>query len=190
MSLGGTRSLKLDVRIVTASNRDLRKEVRDGRFREDLYFRLNGATLKLPPLRDRPSDVALLARHFLDQLPGRKMSLSREALTKLESYTWPGNIRELQMVVRRAAALAKNDLLEPADLPLDLVSSGWKAAFKTGLTLAELENEYIKTVLEENKGHRGRTARALGIDAKTIYNKLGSEEGRRPARAADRKRED
>jgi DNA-binding NtrC family response regulator len=182
--LGSTRPLKLDVRIVTATNRDLRKEVRDGRFREDLYFRLNGATLKLPALRDRPKDIALLARHFLDQQPGRKMSLGRSAIDKLESYTWPGNVRELQMVVRRAAALAKAEVVEAGDLPIDLVSAGRKAAFKTGLTLAELEREYIKTVLEENKGHRGKTARALGIDAKTLYNKLASDKGaaRRPGR--------
>ena len=177
--VGGTRPTKLDVRIVAATNRNLTSDVRDGRFREDLYFRLNGVTLKLPPLRERPRDVALLARHFLDAEPGPKKTPSPAALAKLQSYSWPGNVRELQMLMRRAAALSKSDILEPDDLPILLASSSRKAAFRSNLTLAELEDQYIRTVLEENSGHRGRTARALGIDAKTLYNRLGPERPRR-----------
>ena len=176
--VGATRPVRLDVRIVAATNRELNKEVRDGRFREDLYFRLNGVTLKLPPLRERPRDVSLLATHFLVSASGGRKSLSPTAIRKLESYTWPGNVRELMMVVKRAAVLARGEVLEPSDLPIDLASTGRRGAFKTGLTLAELEEQYIKTVLDEQGGHRGRTARALGIDAKTLYNKLGSERPR------------
>ncbi len=176
--VGGTRPMKLDVRIVAATHRDLVKEVREGRFREDLYFRLNGVTLKLPPLRTRVRDIALLAVHFLDSLPGPKRALHPDALRKLESYTWPGNVRELQMVIRRAAALSRHETLEPDDLVIDLVRSSGKAAFRTGQTLVEVERDYIKTVLDEHDGHRGRTARALGIDAKTLYNKLGPERPR------------
>jgi DNA-binding NtrC family response regulator len=176
--LGSSRPHRLDVRIVTASNRDLAKDVREGRFREDLYFRLDGVTVTLPPLRARTGDVGLLALHFLNAQAGPRRSLSPLALRKLESYTWPGNVRELQMVMRRAAALTRRDVLEPEDLPIDLRRSGSKAAFRTGLTLAQLEQEYIKTVLADNAGHRGRTAQALGIDAKTLYNKIGPERPR------------
>ncbi len=176
--VGGARPVRLDVRIVAATNRDLKKAVREGRFREDLYFRLDGVTLKLPPLRERPRDIPLLASHFLAAASAGRKSLSSATLRKLESYTWPGNVRELQMVMKRAAVLTRGDVIEPQDLPIDLATSGWRAAFKSGLTLAELEGEYIKTVLHENAGHRGKTARALGIDAKTLYKKLGPENPR------------
>jgi DNA-binding NtrC family response regulator len=176
--LGASRALRVDVRIVSATNRDLRREVRDGRFREDFYFRLNGISVRLPPLRDRRKDVALLASHFLGLVPGARKTLGPAAVAKLESYSWPGNVRELQMVIRRSAVMARRDVIEAEDLPIDLVNSSWRSSFKTGLTLAELEKEYIKTVLQENQGHRGRTARALGIDAKTLYNKIGAERPR------------
>jgi DNA-binding NtrC family response regulator len=177
--VGGTRPTKLDVRIVAATNRNLTSDVREGRFREDLYFRLNGVTLRLPPLRERPRDVALLARHFLDAEAGPKKTPGPAALAKLQSYSWPGNVRELQMLMRRPAALSTAEILEPDDFPIGLASSSRKAAFRSNLTLAELEEQHIKSVLEENGGHRGRTARALGIDAKTQYNRLGPERPRR-----------
>jgi two-component system, NtrC family, response regulator AtoC len=177
--VGGTRSVHLDVRIVSATNKNLKEASTSGGFREDLYFRLNGVTLELPPLRDRKGDIALLAAHFLKKAGGKPRSLSRAAVQKLEAYAWPGNIRELQMVVRRAAVLASRETLEPEDLPLEAKSAGgWKAAMRSGMTLAEVEAEYIRKVLDENQGHRGRTAKALGIDAKTLYNKLGPDRPR------------
>jgi two-component system, NtrC family, response regulator AtoC len=178
--VGGTRSVHLDVRIVSATNKNLKEASTSGAFREDLYFRLNGVTLALPPLRDRKGDIALLAAHFLKKTGGKPRSLSRAAVQKLEAYPWPGNIRELQMVVRRAAVLASRETLEPEDLPLEAKSAGgWKAAMRGGMTLAEVEAEYIRKVLDENDGHRGRTAKALGIDAKTLYNKLGPDRPRK-----------
>jgi DNA-binding NtrC family response regulator len=97
----------------------------------------------------------------------------------LQNYAWPGNVRELQMVMQRAAILSSSDTLDAADLPLDVRDQNWKAAaVKTGLSLAEMEKEYIETVLKEHDGHRGKTARALGIDPKTLYNKLGPERPR------------
>jgi two-component system response regulator AtoC len=177
--VGGTRSVQLDVRIVSATNKNLKEASTSGGFREDLYFRLNGVTLELPPLRDRKGDIALLAAHFLKKAGGKPKGLSRAAVQKLEAYPWPGNIRELQMVMRRAAVLASRETLEPEDLPLEAKSAGgWKAALRSGMTLAEVENEYIRKVLDENDGHRGRTAKALGIDAKTLYNKLGPDRPR------------
>jgi DNA-binding NtrC family response regulator len=175
--VGGTRSVHLDVRLVSATNKNLKEASQAGSFREDLYFRLNGVTLSLPPLRERRGDIALLAAHFLEKAGG-KQRLSRAAVQKLEAYAWPGNVRELLMVLRRAVVLATGETLGPEDLPLEVKDAGRKSAMRTGLTLAELEKEYIQKVLEENQGHRGRTAKALGIDAKTLYNKLGADRPR------------
>jgi DNA-binding NtrC family response regulator len=178
MHVGGVRTLRSDVRLVAATNKDLAEEMRAGRFRADLFYRLNGVTLRIPPLRERPDDIPLLALHFLRQLGGERQLTSR-ALQALKGYTWPGNVRELRMVIQRAAILARKDTLDSADMVLE-ASESWKVtALKTGLTLAELENEYIQTVLKLHNGHRGQTARALGIDPKTLYNKLGPEPGRR-----------
>jgi DNA-binding NtrC family response regulator len=179
--VGGTRSVRADVRVVSATNKDLRKQTQSGAFREDLYFRLNGVTLTLPPLRERKGDISLLAVHFLDRATGRdrKRDFSRRALDKLLAYSWPGNVRELQMVVRRAAALSGADTLDAEDLPLDIRDQNWKAPATAGMTLAEMERDYIQQVLRENDGHRGKTARALGIDVKTLYNKLGPERQRK-----------
>jgi two-component system response regulator AtoC len=173
--VGGMRSVRSDVRVVAATNKDLEQEIAAGRFRQDLYYRLNGITLPLPPLRDRPEDVALLARHFLGRFaPDKK--LSRRALDVLQGHTWPGNVRELQMAMQRAAALCPNETVEAEDLPLRKEPPrDWTAsAARAGLTLEELERQYIQTVLDANQGHRGKTAKALGLDPKTLYNKLGA----------------
>jgi DNA-binding NtrC family response regulator len=179
--VGGTRPVRTDVRIVSATNKNVKAEMQEGRFREDLYYRLNGVTVKLPPLRERKADVALLARHFLDRYAPKK-KLTIRAIESLQTYAWPGNVRELQMVIQRAAILTPSDTLDAPDLPLDVRDTNWKAAaVKTGLSLADMEKEYIETVLRENEGHRGKTARALGIDPKTLYNKLGPERPRKKA---------
>ncbi|HUG54660.1 MAG TPA: sigma-54 dependent transcriptional regulator [Vicinamibacteria bacterium] len=177
--VGGTRPVRTDVRLVSATNKEVKAEMQEGRFREDLYYRLNGVTLRLPPLRDRKGDIALLARHFLDRFAARKR-LTARAIEVLQGYAWPGNVRELQMVIQRAAILTSADTLDAPDLPLDVRDQNWKAAaVKSGLSLAEMEREYIETVLREHEGHRGKTARALGIDPKTLYNKLGPERPRK-----------
>jgi DNA-binding NtrC family response regulator len=177
--VGGTRPLKTDVRLVSATSKDLKKEVAEGRYRQDLYQRLNGVTLVLPALRERKGDVAPLAAFFLQRCAGGKKTLSEAALNTLEKYSWPGNVRELQMVVRRAAVLAKGDAITVEDLSLDMGQPNWRSAAVTaGLTLAELEKEYIHTILQQHEGHRGKAAKALGIDPKTLYNKLGPERQR------------
>ena len=179
--VGGTRPVRTDVRLVSATNKNVKSEMQEGRFREDLYYRLNGVTVKLPPLRERKPDVALLARHFLDRYSPKK-KLTVRAIESLQTYAWPGNVRELQMVIQRAAILTASDTLDAPDLPLDVRDTNWKAAaVKTGLSLADMEKEYIETVLREHEGHRGKTARALGIDPKTLYNKLGPERPRKKA---------
>jgi DNA-binding NtrC family response regulator len=179
LRVGSTRPVRVDVRIVSATNKDVKTEMQEGRFREDLYYRLNGVTIRLPPLRERRADIPLLARHFLDRFGPRKQ-LTPRALDTLGAYTWPGNIRELQMVIHRAAILAAKDTIDADDLPLDVRDQGWKAAaVRTSMSLADIEREYIETVLRQNEGHRGKTARALGIDPKTLYNKLGPERPRK-----------
>jgi transcriptional regulator with PAS, ATPase and Fis domain len=179
--VGGTRPVRTDVRLVSATNKDVKTEMQSGKFREDLYYRLNGVTLRLPPLRERKDDVPLLARHFVDRHGGHK-KLTARAYEALQQYSWPGNVRELQMVIQRAVILGQRDTIDADDLPMDFREVNWKAAaVRSGLTLEEMEREYIGTVLRENDGHRGRTAKALGIDPKTLYNKLGPERPRRKA---------
>jgi two-component system response regulator AtoC len=177
--VGGTRPVRSDVRLVSATNKDLKHATQTGEFREDLFYRLNGVTLRLPPLRERKDDIALLARHFLDRFAPQK-KLSARAIQTLQQYSWPGNVRELLMLIQRACVLTASDTIDAEELPLDVRDQNWKsAAVRTGLTLAEMEKEYIETVLQENEGHRGKTARALGIDPKTLYNKLGPERPRK-----------
>jgi DNA-binding NtrC family response regulator len=181
LRVGSTRPVRVDVRIVSATNKDVKKEMQEGRFREDLYYRLNGVTIRLPPLRERRGDVPLLARHFLDRFGARKQFTPR-ALETLSAYAWPGNVRELQMVIHRAALLAPKDTIDADDLPLDVRDQGWKTtAVRSAMSLAEIERDYIESVLRQNDGHRGKTARALGIDPKTLYNKLGPERPRKKA---------
>ncbi len=171
LRVGGTRPMRADVRLVAAS-RSTRTEMGDA------------VTVKLPPLRERRGDVPLLARHFLERLAPRK-KLTPRALEVLQGYGWPGNVRELAMVIERAALLAAADTIDAADLPLDVRDQSWKsAAVRASLSLAEMEREYIETVLRQHDGHRGKTARALGIDPKTLYNKLGPERPRKKADAA------
>jgi DNA-binding NtrC family response regulator len=177
--VGGTRSIHADVRIVSATNKRLKGEMQAGRFREDLYYRMNGVTLTLPPLRERPADVPLLAAHFLARAAPRKR-LSPPAIEALRLYQWPGNVRELQMVIQRAAILCPRETIDISDLPIEASETPWTvAATRTGMTLAEMERQYIESVLRAHDGHRGKAATALGIDPKTLYNKLGPERPRR-----------
>jgi len=169
--VGGTRPVSVDVRIVSATNRDLRAEVEAGRFRQDLFYRLNGVSARVPPLRERRADIPLLARHFLDRASRGRM-LDGDALRLLTSYDWPGNVRELEMVIGRAAILSTNPTIGTSDLPVEVHPRAAPRVLATDLTLAQMEREYVLTVLEKHRGHRGQTAQALGIDPKTLYNKL------------------
>jgi DNA-binding NtrC family response regulator len=171
--VGGTRPVRVDVRVVSATNRDLRAEVEAGRFREDLFYRVNGVSVRVPPLRERRGDVALLARHFLDQGGGGRL-LDDSAVEALRAYDWPGNVRELEMVVGRAALLTPGATIRGEDLPLEIRPRAAPRVLRTDLSLAEMEKEYVLAALERHRGHRGRTAEALEIDPKTLYNKLRS----------------
>jgi two-component system response regulator AtoC len=171
--VGGTRPVRVDVRVVSATNRDLRAEVEAGRFREDLFYRVDGVSVRVPPLRERRGDVALLARHFLDRGGGGRL-LDDSAVEALRAYDWPGNVRELEMVVGRAALLAPGATIRGEDLPLEIRPRAAPRVLRTDLSLAEMEKEYVLAALERHRGHRGRTAEALEIDPKTLYNKLRS----------------
>ncbi len=191
--VGGTRQIDVDVRVVSATNRDLRDLMGKGQFREELYYRVNVIAITLPPLRERDGDVALLAHTFLKKYgQGRERPLGgfeREALAVLEAHSWPGNVRELQNVIERACALADGDLIMLFDLPEHLrspraaaVTPGPSAA--TGLPLKEakarwltdLEAGYLAALLKRHDGNVSQAARAAGIDRKTFHrliNKYG-----------------
>ena len=175
---GGT-----ETRVVSAARKSLRAEVQAGRFREALYHRLNGVTLRLPPLRERKADIAPLAAHFLGRRGGGK-AISPAAADALRTYPWPGNVRELEIVIERAALVAESETIEAEDLRLGRGARSERAPHRTDLTLEAMEREYIRAVLRESGGHRGRAARALGIDPKTLYNRLGPERPRRRPRSA------
>ncbi|HVZ71927.1 MAG TPA: sigma-54 dependent transcriptional regulator [Polyangia bacterium] len=184
--VGGTDSIKVDVRLVCATNKDLEEEVKAGRFREDLYFRINVVTVRLPPLRERREDIPMLVGHFLNKTALRERrpptAMSPEALRLLTSYAWPGNVRELENAIERAVAVAKGSVILPSDLPPE-VGGGAEpgASAETGgllgevgkrPKLAELEQRYIQLVLGECSGNKKKAAEVLGIDRRTLYRAL------------------
>jgi two-component system response regulator HydG len=182
--LGGD-TVKADVRIIAATNRNLQQEVEAGRFREDLYYRLNVIAITAPPLRSRRDDVPLLVDHFLGiycAKNGRaRLNVSSEALAKLLDYSWPGNVRELENVIERAAVLCSSDVLGLTDLP-DVVTRASAAApsslvFEVGTPLAEVEQRMIRETLKRTEGDKSLAAQLLGISTRTIYRKLDEGSG-------------
>ncbi|HEU4579085.1 MAG TPA: sigma-54 dependent transcriptional regulator [Polyangiaceae bacterium] len=182
--LGGD-TVKADVRIIAATNRNLQQEVEAGRFREDLYYRLNVIAITAPPLRSRRDDVPLLVDHFLGiycAKNGRpRLSVASDALAKLLDYSWPGNVRELENVIERAAVLCPSDVLSLADLP-DAVTRASAPApsslvFEVGTPLAEVEQRMIRETLKRTEGDKSLAAQLLGISTRTIYRKLDEGSG-------------
>jgi len=182
--LGGD-TVRADVRIIAATNRNLQQEVEAGRFREDLYYRLNVIAITAPPLRSRRDDVPLLVDHFLGiycAKNGRpRLNVSSEALAKLLDYSWPGNVRELENVIERAAVLCPSDVLGLGDLP-DAVNRASAAApsslvFEVGTPLAEVEQRMIRETLKRTDGDKSLAAQLLGISTRTIYRKLDEGSG-------------
>jgi DNA-binding NtrC family response regulator len=184
--VGGAEAIRVDVRLVCATNKDLEEEVKAGRFREDLYFRINVVTIRLPPLRERREDIPVLVGHFLHKLALRERrepaAMSPEALRLLSGYAFPGNVRELENAIERAVAVAKGNVILPSDLPPE-VGGGPEpgAGAETGgilgevgnrPTLAELERRYIQLVLGEVGGNKKKAAEKLGIDRRTLYRAL------------------
>jgi DNA-binding NtrC family response regulator len=179
--LGGTGTRQVDVRVIAATNRDLEEMMREGTFREDLYYRLNVIHLALPALRQRPDDILPIAEKFLDQAgqrsaEQRQFQLAPDAQHALLAYRWPGNVRELHNILERGIALCTGGVIRKEDLPphvLERKESDFLAtAVARRMTLAELEREYIERVLEEEGGNKTRTAQRLDLDRKTLYRKL------------------
>ena len=172
--VGGTRPRRVDVRIVAATNRDLAEAMRQGEFRQDLYYRINTIAIALPPLRDRREDVALLAKHFVEGNAAYGVKrLGAAALAALEVYAWPGNVRELQHAIERAVILAKDEEIQPGDLPPE-VAGGTPppTSAPAGGSLEGMERQHIVSILRQVGGHRGKAAALLEIDPKTLYRKI------------------
>src|SRR5512138_635170 len=180
--VGANEAIPVDVRVVAATNKDLEAAVKAGRFREDLYYRLNVVTIRIPPLRERREDVPLLAEHFAAKHGRGKGAISPEARDALQSYDWPGNVRELENVVARALALNPSGIVVPADLPDRLRGRAPEPARGLPLpagfrpTLDDLSKRYAALVLGECGGNKTRAAELLGIDRKTLYRILGEGE--------------
>jgi DNA-binding NtrC family response regulator len=188
--VGGTDLIELDMRVVSATNRDLREEIAQGRFREELFYRINVIAIELPPLRERAGDVTLLAHAFLDKYGrGGERTLDEAALAALEAYAWPGNVRELQNVIERACALADGPTVRPRDLPDSVLArsaarapagpatDGRTPATRTDLPLKQakeqwmesLEGSYLRELLERHQGNISAAAKVAGIDRKTFH---------------------
>jgi DNA-binding NtrC family response regulator len=191
--VGGGRPIKVDVRVVAATNADLKKAVAEQAFREDLYYRLNVVPLSVPPLRERREDVPVLARHFVRKysLEFKKppAALSPEALEVLEAYPWPGNVRELENVIERCVALGEGPVIERRDLPFDLGFPGGVARARAGVTrlrdaCEEFERQFVLRTLERANWNRVEAARLLGLHRNSLKLKLARWKIRRPGPAA------
>jgi two-component system response regulator AtoC len=185
--VGGRRRCDADVRVIAATNRDLQQEIEEGRFRNDLYYRINALQLELPPLRDRREDIPLLAKHFAAPKP-----IADDALGLLSKHDWPGNVRELKHVIERALLIGGEPDIVAADLPAEVLAapvppgitvSGGAASAAASVAppapvatrgLKEIEREQILAVLEQVRWHRGKAAEILGVSPKTLYRKLRS----------------
>ncbi|MDK1031719.1 MAG: sigma-54 dependent transcriptional regulator [Planctomycetia bacterium] len=177
--VGGSETVKVDVRVILASNRDLMEEVKAGRFREDLYYRINVVAIHVPPLRERISDIPMLAEHFLSEICSRTdkvaLGFSDEAKQMLQAYRWPGNVRELENCVERAVILSKEHIIQPEDFPATL--HGDDEGETAGIqplkrALEEPERKIIERALKINDWNRSLTAEALDINRTTLYKKI------------------
>ncbi|MEM7678367.1 MAG: sigma-54 dependent transcriptional regulator [Myxococcota bacterium] len=187
--LGGTQTIPVDFRLVSATNRDLESMVQDGSFREDLFYRLNVIGIRLPPLRDRPEDIPLVADHFV-RLYAKKNAktmtgLTDEARQAMANYRWPGNVRELENVIERAVVLTRSEMIDGPDLPTpvqhaqatptEIKREGRKIMIPIGTKLDDVERVMIRETLTETQGDKSLAAQLLGIAARTIYRKLEAE---------------
>ena len=178
--LGDTNSYPIDVRIISTSNRDIASLIQQGRFREDLYYRLKVIDIEMPPLRERKEDIPILVQHFIHkfsmELKKAVSSVSEDALKILLNYFWPGNVRELENIIQRAITLSQHEVILPDDLPASIIQKTDEKLFEKAMeekfTLDQLEKEYVKRVLIETGGNKSKAAERLGLDRKTLYRKL------------------
>jgi len=177
--VGSGTPMQVDVRIIATTNRNLKKEIAEGRFREDLFFRLNVIPIEVPPLRERPDDLPLLVDHFMKKYcaeTGKVINGVDDAAMRLfKAYHWPGNVRELENFIERAVVISRNKVLTTADFPQSLVLGKIEdqgGEFRVGMTVHEAEKLLIVRTLEEQSGNRTRAAEILGINPRTLRNKL------------------
>ncbi len=189
MRIGGTEDIDVDVRVITATNRDLKEAVATGDFREDLYYRLNVVCINLPPLRERREDIPLLAVHFMEKYRGEAKrevkGMSDEAMKVLEHYHWPGNVRELENCILRGMVLAKTDRIEVVDLPAEVIIGAGAAGVQTprdteelkiikkrekDRVVGEIEKQFIVEALRRNNGNVSRSAGDVGMDRRQFQN--------------------
>jgi two-component system response regulator HydG len=176
--IGSSHPIKVDVRIIAATNRDILHEVKQGNFREDLFYRLSVVPIHLPPLRDRKDDIAELAEHFLERFKRKKKKdvkgISEAAMSALMSYNWPGNVRELESVIERAVVLTENETITPADLMFfgGQQRPAGDSAEQELVALETLEREHIRRVIAATEGKKSKAAEILGIDRKTLRLKM------------------
>ncbi|MFO0889351.1 MAG: sigma-54 dependent transcriptional regulator [Isosphaeraceae bacterium] len=184
--VGGTEKIQVDVRVIGATNRNLQTMVKEGKFREDLFYRLNVFKIDLPPLRDRTEDIPLLATHFIEKYgrPGQPpCQMTPEAMEMILSYPWPGNIRQLENAIERAVVTAKEGMIRPENLPAELSSPApRKASFPVDLNrplpdqlnelIADFESRYLRRALKKSRGHVGRCARISGLSRRSITSKI------------------
>jgi DNA-binding NtrC family response regulator len=199
VKVGGSKPIRTDIRLITASNKDLRRAVGDGSFREDLYYRIAVVMLQTPPLRERKGDIALLVDHFLRKFSGahrkRIRAVSPAAMELLTSYQWPGNIRQLENCIEQAVVLCEGDMVDVGALWLGDTAAPKPAdssiRIRSGLTLRDVEQQYILRTLQETGGNRTRAARVLGISLRCLQSKLkayaeaGIEAPAQPNRASE-----
>jgi two-component system response regulator HydG len=180
--IGGTQNVSFDTRIIAATNRDLETDVEDGRFREDLFYRIDVVRIHVPPLRSRGNDVLLLAQHFLERVASRAgkavTGFTGAAAQRLLEYDWPGNVRELQNFIERAVTLTRFEEITVDDLPKKIRNYHASQMVIVGddpeqlMSLEELERRYIQRVLKAVTGNKTQAARVLGLDRRTLYRKL------------------
>jgi transcriptional regulator with PAS, ATPase and Fis domain len=187
--LGGDREIAVETRVIAASNREIKDEVRTGRFREDLYYRLNVVEVRIPPLRERPDDAETIANHYFEAFKKKfgkpDLSLSRDARALIRDYPWPGNVRELVNVLERAILLCKDAAIEPRHLPVEMPSTARRTAvvrrnegriemeLPTGnVTLDEVERALIEATLKRTRGNVSRAAELMGMSRGALRNKL------------------
>jgi transcriptional regulator with PAS, ATPase and Fis domain len=175
--VGDSRAEHVDIRVIAATNKDLEEEIRKGRFREDLYYRLNVVNIHLPPLRDRGEDVLVIAKYLLhrysDEYGGKVKGFTPNATIAIRRYAFPGNIRELENRLKKAVVLADKAMLGPEDM--DLTEGNLPPILPLAEAKEQFQRRYINEILELNRGNRTKTARDLGVDPRTIFRHLEKE---------------
>jgi DNA-binding NtrC family response regulator len=188
--VGGEETVEVDVRIIAATNKNLKEEIARGSFREDLYYRLNVVNIEIPPLRERKEDIPLLVHHFVKELArenGKDVEgIDHRAAAVLYNYPWPGNVRELRNAIESAIVMARARFLSEEDLPPTVRGGSEDETIRlaAGVTLVEAEREIIAHTLSRNRGNKSRTAEILGIGRKTLHRKIEEYGLEKPARAA------